>query len=730
MATPLAEFHKRGKASQEVVSVLDSFDRLLGHAIEKAQSVYDNEVGVDLYRGLYINEREVDRLLARTPGSPLMSTAKTSDGSSLHRDFFDNIELTPILALLGEMFSLTLFDLAIIVLAFSVEVDLRYERLFAYLQDDITRRRPSVDLALNLLCTSIGEKLSRRSHFAPESQLIKSQLLRLISDPTRFPPSLLTQHLKLDDQITHLLLGQRVSDAALAPFCELIHPSFRIDELPVSSDLKRALPFLVRRASAAGQSLRLGFSGPNVSEKLQVAQALAGEIEAPLLIADLGEAVRDDSDHQILKRIFREALFHGAILYLDGCDRLLMERREFRERALMEVLSAHNGIVIAACLSTPTFSAVSAGTLEFFTVPFPIPSFELRRECWRTSASERGVALAESELDNLAGLFRLTPRQISEAVGQARNKALWRAGLNGNTAPTRPTLSDLSAAARAQSGQILAQLARKIEPVYQWSDIVLPDETLTQLRELCQRVQQRHVVMNSWGFSRKLSLGKGVSALFAGPSGTGKTMAAEVIARELGLDLYKIDLSSVVSKYIGETEKNLDRIFSAAENSNAIVFIDECDSLMGKRSEVRDAHDRYANIEIAYLLQKMEEYEGVVILATNLRQNLDESFLRRLAFTIHFPFPDDDQRRQIWGGVWPEHVPRAENLDLGLLALQFKLSGGNIKNIALAAAFLAAADGGVVTMSHLVRATRREYQKLGKPLGTLELGGLANQLGT
>jgi SpoVK/Ycf46/Vps4 family AAA+-type ATPase len=240
---------------------------------------------------------------------------------------------------------------------------------------------------------------------------------------------------------------------------------------------------------------------------------------------------------------------------------------------------------------------------------------------------------------------------------------------------------------------------------------------------MCQRVAYRHRVLGEWGFDLKLSLGKGVSSLFSGPSGTGKTMAAEIIANELGLDLYKIDLSGVVSKYIGETEKNLNRIFTAAESANAIIFFDEADALLGKRSEVRDSHDRYANVEISYLLQRMEQYEGMTILATNLRQNLDDAFVRRIAFTIHFPFPDEESRRRIWAGIWPESTPLAADVDLEFLARQFKLSGGNIKNIALAASFLAAADGSAVTMGNLFHATRREYQKMGRTLSGIELYG-------
>jgi SpoVK/Ycf46/Vps4 family AAA+-type ATPase len=225
--------------------------------------------------------------------------------------------------------------------------------------------------------------------------------------------------------------------------------------------------------------------------------------------------------------------------------------------------------------------------------------------------------------------------------------------------------------------------------------------------------------MERWGFGDKVVTGSGTNALFAGPSGTGKTLAAEIVAHELQLDLYRIDLASVVSKYIGETEKNLDKIFAAAEGANGILFFDEADALFGKRSEVRDSHDRYANLEISYLLQRMEQHCGVAILATNLRQNLDEAFTRRLAFIVQFPFPDEAHRYRIWTGVWPPSAPLAPDVDLAALAKQLKLSGGSIRNIAVAAAFLAAADGQVVTRAHVFRAAQREFQKLGKSLSDL-----------
>ncbi len=230
-------------------------------------------------------------------------------------------------------------------------------------------------------------------------------------------------------------------------------------------------------------------------------------------------------------------------------------------------------------------------------------------------------------------------------------------------------------------------------------------------------VRGRPIVLEKWEVGKKLASSAGVTALFAGPSGTGKTMAAEVIANELKLDLYKIDLSTVVSKYVGETEKNLERIFTEAQTSNAILFFDEADALFGKRSEVRDSHDRYANIEISYLLQRMEMYDGVAILATNLRANLDEAFTRRLHFVVDFPFPDEEGRLRIWRTLFPPKVPRDEEIDLEMLARRFKLSGGNIRNVLVNAAYLAASDGGRVTMDHLLHSVRRELQKMGRLTG-------------
>jgi SpoVK/Ycf46/Vps4 family AAA+-type ATPase len=255
----------------------------------------------------------------------------------------------------------------------------------------------------------------------------------------------------------------------------------------------------------------------------------------------------------------------------------------------------------------------------------------------------------------------------------------------------------------------------KIVPRFHWQHLILPPDPLQQLHEIADRLQYAIRVYEEWGFEGGIANARGLTVLFAGQSGTGKTLAAEVIANEIGLELFKIDLSSVVSKYIGETEKNLATIFDEATQSNAILFFDEADALFGKRTEVSDSHDRYANIEVGYLLQRLETYDGVGILATNFRQNIDEAFTRRMDFVVDFPFPDEVYRAQIWQVCYPPNAPLGRSVNFETLADRYRLSGGNIRNAALASAFIAAAEQSpAIEMSHIFKAIRREYQKMGK----------------
>jgi AAA+ superfamily predicted ATPase len=694
-----------------LLSALQRLDHLLEKAIASAQIAYGSQAEVDPFRGLHISQQEVAQLLTRPAGVPTLYRDESL--AEFHAKAGNGI--AP-LAWLAKELDLSPFDLDLLMIALAPELDLRYERLYAYLQDDVSRRRPGVDLALNLLCPTVQAKLMRRSHFGSHAPLIRHGLLYLIPDPNQVQPPLLAHYMKLDEQVVRLLLGQKDLSPTISPFSRLIKPTISLDELALSGDLQRALSALVLQARKACLPLRLYFHGPPGVGKRRTAEALAGESGMPFLSVNLSEAANASGNFElVLKLIFREAWFQDTLLYLGNLEAISNDERAIQ--CLSTALAGSRGIVILAG-TQKRLPAPMAYTTEM-AVPFPMPAFAQRRHHWQTALGDAGVALDAQDLDALAARFRLTPGRITSAVIAARNDALWRSATlspDQNPAPSslQPMLSDLFAAAREQSGHDIEALARKVEPGYTWDDIVLPPDHLAHLKEICDQARYRHIVYGAWGFDRKMHLGKGLNVLFSGLPGTGKTMGAEVIAHELGLDLYKIDLSQVVSKYIGETEKNLDRIFTAAENTNAILFFDEADTLFGKRTQVHDAHDRYANIEVGYLLQKMEEYDGIAILATNMHQNMDEAFIRRVKLSVEFPFPEEPYRYRIWRGHFPAEAPSSDDIDFVFLARQFHLAGGNIKNIVLNASFMAAAEGQCIHMKHLILAARREFQKMGK----------------
>ena len=714
------------KPQEGLFAAFKRLDNLLEGAVAIAQAAYGPNANADRFRGLYISYEEIQSLFAREPGFPLLwAPIEDADKSAQGHD-----DITARLDWLQRVFGLSTFDMDVMLITLAPEIDLRYERIYAYLHDDVTKKQPTVDLALNLLCSTPDDKLTRRWNFGADAPLVRHGLIHVFADPSYSHVPLLAQALKLDQQIVNFVLGHEMVDARLAPCCQLIHPSCTFDSLALTSEVKQALIKVAGQVGKKRLPIKLYFQGAPGTEKQQAAEAMASEIGTSVLMADLSRALDTKTDFEETARLlFREAWFQNAVLVLDGLDVLRTEAQVHRLRVVMEALKVDAGITIFT--GSKPWVSLGHGQDDLWTVHFPLPEFAERHACWQAKLADQNIQLNAQEVETVASRFRLTPAQIAMAVTGAKNQVQWRTVVKVPQPSTskrhgKVTLKDLFAAARAQCGHDLDVLTQKVNVKYTWANIVLPEDVITQLQEICQRVAHGHHVLGEWGFNEKLSLGKGITALFAGASGTGKTMAAEVIANQLELDLYKIDLSGVVSKYIGETEKNLDRIFRAAENANAILFFDEADALFGKRSEVRDSHDRYANIEISYLLQKMEEYEGIAILASNLRQNLDEAFVRRLSSIIHIPFPDEVSRQQIWKGIWPKETPMADEVDLDQVARHFKLSGGNIKNIALAAAFLAAEDGSSVRMSHIQQAIRREYQKMGKVLSEAELLGQGN----
>jgi hypothetical protein len=719
-------YSRRFRASADhLAALLNWMRRLLAWHIDLTRYTYGT-LADDSYRGLYIPSVEIDILGTQEWDMPV-EFAQERAGLSQERLEIEEAALAAEreglslpLRHVARLFNLTPFEQDVLLLTLAPELDLRFERLYAYIQDDVSRRRPSVDLALRLLCSTPAERIARMTAFEHDAPLLRRRLIALFEDGQR-RPALPARFIKLDERIAAELRGGAPPpiDALIAPCVAISRPTRTLEELLLPDGLAERL----RRSFADGVVLAL--QGGYGSGRRVVAEALCAAAGLPLLVIDLDQLLGAESStipgivqtpEECVGRIVREALLRGAAMVWRGADGLLHDdtRAAWRTAALT-ALDEHAGRSIL--LIERSWEAGGAlPNRRYLRVELPPLSYGQREQIWRLRLN--GDRPDDSLIAALASTFRLSGGQIRDAVAMARSLARWRAF------EEQPMLSaqDLYAACRAQSSGRLGALAYKISATYDWDDIVLPNDQINRLREICIQVRNRRTVLETWGFDRRLSMGKGVNTLFAGPSGAGKTMAAEIIAADLGLDLYKIDLSSMVSKYIGETEKNLDQVFSAAREANAILFFDEADALFGKRSEVKDAHDRYANIEVGYLLQKMEEYDGVVILATNLRKNMDDAFVRRLHVTVDFPFPEEDDRLRIWRKVFPREAPLAEDVDLPFLARQFKLTGGNIRNIALLAAFLAAEEGAVIGMDQVIRAIRREYQKIGKLVTAAEFG--------
>jgi AAA+ superfamily predicted ATPase len=711
--------HYFANSLEHLLAEMERIDLLI-----RSQVAYQRKIQTEdeQFRGLYISDQEVDKLLQEPIGMP---TWLSSDPGR-----FADIELTLeqlkrqiderkresisrgiVLALdrLQQYFALTSFDMEILLICMAIELDPRYEKLYAYLQDDVTRKKPSVDLVFKLFAFSIERQAAARDRFSSESPLRRCRLIGLVEDPAQPQAPLLSRYIKLDDRIVQYLLGSVDLDERVQPYAELAEPRpMSVALMPDKSIIKG----LQRLAASLpnGQGLVVHLRGPHGAGKRSMAQVLCQELKLHLLVADVDQMLRELEGRfsNAVPLFLREARLQNAAVYWTAFDALLTEPHRPALSPFLRELENSTGLMFLAG-ELPWTPFRQLRSLHYQSVTVPSPTSAERVATWRTALSGSLPDHDPIDIASLSAKFSFTRGQIQDAAANAKNLALWR-----NPESPQVTLSDLYDACRMYSNQALASLSRKITPRFKWGDIVLPADRLTQLREICNHMKYRDRVYGDWGFERKLGSGKGLAILFAGPSGTGKTMSAEIIADELALDLYKIDLSSIISKYIGETEKNLARIFSEAETSNAILFFDEAEALFGKRSEVRDSHDRYANIEVGYLLQRMEEYEGITILATNFRKNMDEAFVRRLHFTVEFPFPNEMDRHRIWQSIWPEDTPRHQQVDLAMMARRFEITGGNIRNIALAAAFLAADDSDNVEMRHILIATQREYQKMGK----------------
>lgn len=671
---------------------LSRIDPLIRAAVTHAHAAGHDPT--DSLRGLIISDDEVALHLGKETMAGLWNQNETPQLPSIRNEDGD----LPFLHLL-QIFNLNDIDAYILLVCAAPEFDRRYERLYAFLQDDIAQRRPTVNLVMNLLGTEISERFAVYERLSETMPLRTQHLIECLPDPNQPRGSFLANQCKIDHRVVRYLLGDALPDSRLK---HALRPGPQQAVAALSAEQMRPVRRIFR------ESPLLYFQGVPEAGQVETAAALCAEHELPLLTVDLHALQTLTIDFELACELaLREGLLAGSALLFDGWEHALDEETQQPAETFWRALLNYPWPVFL-CGREEWEARDAQRQRHMLRLRFEVPAYEARRAAWQTLSDTHAIPLAEPGLDELANKFRFTQSQIVRAVRTAADLALTR----GET--IQP--SDLIAGAQAQSALRLGQYAKRILPRYTWDDLILPPEQLSQLHEMEARARHAHTVLETWGYARKVKPVAGVSALFAGESGTGKTLSAEVIARGLGLVLYKIDLSAVVSKYIGETEKNLSSIFSEARASNAILFFDEADALFGKRSEVKDARDRYANIEIAYLLQQIEDYDGIAILATNLRQNLDEAFTRRLDFMIDFPFPEPEYRYHIWKAHFPAQAPVGSDVDLRYFAENYELAGGNIRNVALAAAYLAAENGGQIHTEHIRSAIRREHQKMGRLL--------------
>jgi hypothetical protein len=596
---------------------------------------------------------------------------------------------------LCAIFALSAFERDVVLLCAGFELEAAFAALCAAGHGDPQRNYPSFGLALAALAGASWAAL------APHAPLRRWGLVQIEQSRalTRSP-------LRLDERVLHYLIGTQHLDEQLVG---IVRPISTPDSLaPSHVTQAEQLAATIAHAMRTGERQAIQLCGPRVENKRSVAAAACGLVGLNLMrMSAMAVPSHPVELERLLLRWEREAALSDSALLLD-CD-TFEATDTLRESALAQFVDGMRGLLF---VSSRERGGPWQRPLLAFDVGRSTPAEQ--RQVWESVLGDRAASL-NGQLDRLAAQFDLD----TETIELASSAALGR--LDNGDVQEKSIGSLLWDTCLIQSRPKLENLAQRIEVAASWNDLVLPERQREVLGEIALHLRQRGKVYGTWGFAGKSSRGLGISALFAGPSGTGKTTAAEVLARDLRLDLYRIDLSSVVSKYIGETEKNLRQVFDAAEGCGAILLFDEADALFGKRSDVKDSHDRHANIEVSYLLQRMEQYQGLAILTTNLKDSLDDAFLRRIRFVVQFPFPDAAQRAEIWRRVFPASTP-TEGLDAEQLA-RLNVAGGNIRNIALNAAFLAADADEPVRMSHLLHAARREYTKLERTLTDAEVRG-------
>ena len=673
---------------------LPRLDALLFNELERMRARY--QLSMDELRGRLITHERVDALLRPAASTPATRPVPPIDGIRLRDVDSRWAQLARVLPLTGDERDLLLLCLA-------PEIDEKYETLFAYLNDDVTRRWMTTDLAIRVLARDLSHAQALRGLLLPGGRLSSSGVVEYAQRgselargkrPLRAAPPLadwLRGLAYVDERLTRVArfgaFERRVPDdglpARLRPTVAAIAKAIAEGE---------ALAPTVVTASAAHEALLLA------EDAVARAGRLALVVDALALkgCASLDDAV---SAIQLAQHLLGVTLVVGPLDALTEGDG---RAAESVAQVVRRLVSESPRFIAAAGRGTRVRELLGDAPAVLIDAEDMTP--RERAVVWHTVA---GDDVSPRDVDALADRFALGADRIARAAATARAQA----ALHGRE---RVAAAELFAAARQISFDGDAGVTRLVSTHFDWKDLIVPAPVRDRLTEFVRAIELRSRVLDAWGFARTVGNARGIKAMFAGPSGTGKTMAAAIVARTLQVPMARLELGSVVSKYLGETEKNLDRAFAAARQANAILFIDEADALLGKRAQVKDAHDRYANVEVAYLLQKMEDHDGVVIVATNLAQNIDEAFSRRMQFVVEFPVPDIVSRERLWRAMLPADAPVAADVDVAFLARQFELAGGDIRNIVLDAAYRAAHDEGEITLGHLLRALAQQYAKRGR----------------
>jgi hypothetical protein len=586
----------------------------------------------------------------------------------------------PAIVQLAKLFGLSTFEQEILLLGVAAELERSIAPLCATLNGNPQQAFPTFRVAMAVLEEANWQALM------PTGVLRQWQLM----DVT-IAAELTQAALRIDERILHEMMGMPYTDARLLGVLTAIDG----DALSPLATSHQTLAAKIADLLNAAKVRHIQLCGPDFQTLQQIALYAAGQLSVPLLCVRADALPTEIAQANLVQQLCeREAILSQGIILLT-CEHLPEDGNQAAAQAaaVMRFMEKCHVPVILTVREQRAWGGVTGTTIE---VQAPTPTEQ--QKLWQLALSESH----HGEIDRLVATFHLNTQTIQSIAAQSEAHQLWQNCLE----QARPKFDGL---------------AQQIQSSVGWEDLVLPEKEMGVLRTIAAHVRQRSKVYEEWGFGAKSRRGLGISALFAGTSGTGKTLSAEVLANELNLDLHRIDISSVVSKYIGETEKNLRKIFDAAESGGAILLFDEADALFGKRSEVKDSHDRYANMEVAYLLQRIESYRGLAILTTNLKDSIDQAFLRRIRFVVQFPFPDAIQRAEIWRRVFPPQTPTHKLAHHKLARLS--VAGGNIRNIALNAAFLAADAGEAVEMGHILRSAQAEYVKLERPLTDQEVRG-------